>query len=77
MSTICGLPTISTLMDFELSPPPLPPLPPPEPAQPDNVSPATTGRASAKAILFLDLILTVLPPVGYDERVLALFAVAG
>src|SRR3954447_6076854 len=56
MSTIWGLPTISTLMDFE--PPPLLPPPPPAPAHPDNVSPATAGTAIAIAILFLALIFT-------------------
>src|SRR6478735_9538550 len=64
MSTICGLPTISTLMDLESLPPP--PPPPPAPAQPDNVSPATAGRASAMAIRFLDLILTL--PSGWYAR---------
>src|SRR3954447_16388890 len=56
MSTIWGLPTISTLMDFE--PPPLLPPPPPAPAHPDKVSPATAGTAIAIAILFLALIFT-------------------
>jgi hypothetical protein len=56
MSTIWGLPTISTLMDLaELLPPP---PPPPAPAQPDNVTAATAGSAIAMAIRFLDLILT-------------------
>src|SRR5215213_7847046 len=58
MSTICGLPTISTVSDFA-SPPPPPPPPPPAPAQPDKTSPATAGRASAIAIRLLDLNLTV------------------
>ena len=57
MSTICGLPTIRTLMDLESLPPP--PPPPPAPAHPDNVSPATAGRATAMASRFLDLMFTV------------------
>src|SRR3954447_5705253 len=71
MSTICGLPTISTLMDFA---PPLllpPPPPPPAPAQPDNASPAAVGIASTIAIRFVDLIFTATSG-GYDEPLLAL-----